>query len=96
MKHIQENAENAVRDLLKETVKNKGATLQACDFMDDGSQITLAISIDEKSGSATFDFTGTSLEVYGNINAPKSVSYSAIIYCLRCLVGLEIPLNQGL
>jgi 5-oxoprolinase (ATP-hydrolysing) len=33
--------------------------------------------------------------VYGNINAPKSVTYSAIIYSLRCLVGKEMPLNQG-
>jgi 5-oxoprolinase (ATP-hydrolysing) len=23
------------------------------------------------------------------------VTYSAVIYCLRCLVGLDIPLNQG-
>jgi 5-oxoprolinase (ATP-hydrolysing) len=96
MRYIQENAEHAVRDLLKETVKSLGASLKACDYMDDGSKINLEISIDASLGSATFDFGGTSLEVYGNINAPRSVSYSAIIYCLRCLVGLEIPLNQGL
>ena len=29
------------------------------------------------------------------MNAPKAVSMSAIIYCLRCLVGHDIPLNQG-
>ena len=33
--------------------------------------------------------------MYANLNAPKSVTYSAIIYCLRCLVKQEIPLNQG-
>lgn len=31
----------------------------------------------------------------GNINAPKAVTYSAIIYCLRCLISDDIPLNQG-
>ncbi|KUM58596.1 hypothetical protein ACN42_g8544 [Penicillium freii] len=31
----------------------------------------------------------------GNINAPEAVTYSAIIYCLRCLISAEIPLNQG-
>lgn len=42
-----------------------------------------------------FDFTGTSPEVYSNTNAPPAVTYSAIIYCLRCLVKRDIPLNQG-
>lgn len=33
--------------------------------------------------------------MYGNCNAPKSITSSAIIYCLRCLVYSDIPLNQG-
>lgn len=35
------------------------------------------------------------MEVYGSCNAPRAVLYSGIIYCLRCLVGSDIPLNQG-
>ena len=31
----------------------------------------------------------------GNCNAPVAVTKSAIIYCLRCLVKRDIPLNQG-
>ena len=38
---------------------------------------------------------GTWPEVFGNCNAPRAVTYSAIIYCLRCMVDLDIPLNQG-
>lgn len=34
-------------------------------------------------------------EVYGNCNAPPAVTYSAILYALRCLVNRDIPLNQG-
>lgn len=34
--------------------------------------------------------------MYGNINAPPAVTYSAIIYSLRCMVCQEIPLNQVL
>jgi hypothetical protein len=37
---------------------------------------------------------GTGPEVFGNCNAPPAVTYSAAIYCLRCLVGADIPLNQ--
>ena len=33
--------------------------------------------------------------MYGNSNAPRAITFSAIIYCLRCLVNAEIPLNQG-
>ncbi|CAG8227406.1 unnamed protein product [Penicillium nalgiovense] len=35
------------------------------------------------------------LTMTGNINAPEAVTYSAIIYCLRCLISADIPLNQG-
>lgn len=35
------------------------------------------------------------LTVVGNTNAPEAVTYSAIIYCLRCLISEDIPLNQG-
>ena len=45
-------------------------------------------------GSAVFDFSGTGIEVYGNCNAPRAVTLSAIIYCLRCMVGHDVPLNQ--
>jgi len=63
--------------------------------MDDGSVIRLALTIDRKDGSAIFDFTGTSEEMLGNCNAPRSITSSAVIYCLRCLVDSDIPLNQG-
>ncbi|KAJ2758746.1 hypothetical protein IWQ56_005919, partial [Coemansia nantahalensis] len=95
MVHIQQTAEAAVRALLVETRRRHGgARLQGADFMDDGSVIRLAVDIDE-AGNAVFDFSGTSAEVYGNTNAPPSVTYSAIIYCLRCMVTSELPLNQG-
>jgi len=55
----------------------------------------LALTINREKGSAFFDFSGTGFEVYGNCNAPAAVTKSAIIYCLRCLVKRDIPLNQG-
>jgi 5-oxoprolinase (ATP-hydrolysing) len=38
--------------------------------MDDGTKIKLSLTIDRKSRSALFDFTGTEVEVLGNTNAP--------------------------
>ncbi|KAF2676536.1 hypothetical protein K458DRAFT_396842 [Lentithecium fluviatile CBS 122367] len=96
MHNIQANAEASVRNLLKEVHKRfEGQDLSAEEFMDDGSPIRLKVSIDPEKGEAVFDFSGTGPEVYGNINAPEAVTYSAIIYCLRCLISEDIPLNQG-
>jgi len=96
MTSIQANAEQSVRALLKDVHKRfKGQDLSAEDYMDDGSPIKLKVTIDPVKGEAVFDFAGTGPEVYGNINAPEAVTYSAIIYCLRCLISQDIPLNQG-
>jgi 5-oxoprolinase (ATP-hydrolysing) len=93
---IQNNAELQVRNLLRTVSKRfQGADLSSEDFMDDGSPIRLKITIDAEKGEAIFDFAGTGPEVYGNINAPEAVSYSAIIYTLRCMISEDIPLNQG-
>lgn len=96
MTNIQNNAEQSVRSLLKDVYKRfEGQDLSAEEFMDDGSPIKLKVTIDPEKGEAVFDFSGTGPEVYGNINAPEAVTYSAIIYCLRCLISEDIPLNQG-
>lgn len=95
MNFIQQNAHFAVSALLRKTASTFGDVLHAVDCMDDGSPIELTVSIDSALGTAIFDFTGTGSEVYANTNAPKSVTFSAIIYCLRCLINLDIPLNQG-
>lgn len=58
-------------------------------------QIQLRVEIDEKDGSAYFDFSGTGCEVRGNLNAPISVVHSAVIYCMRSMLDMDIPLNAG-
>ena len=45
-------------------------------------------------GTAIFDFSDTGYEVHGNCNAPRAVTLSGLIYCLRSMVGHDIPLNQ--
>lgn len=61
MRHIQSNAELAVRDMLREVAKKAvartgSARLHYLDHMDDGSPINLNVELDEKSGSAFCDF----------------------------------------
>ncbi|KAG0465176.1 hypothetical protein HPP92_019340 [Vanilla planifolia] len=56
----QRNAEEAVREMLKSVAAKSGAqsfsVIEEEDFMDDGSVIHLKLSIDAKTGEATFDF----------------------------------------
>lgn len=42
-----------------------------------------------------FDFEGTGCEVRGNLNSPISVVHSAVIYCMRAMLDIDIPLNAG-
>lgn len=99
MKFIQEAAEISVRNMLVElSLRNNMKevdTVSQIDYMDDGTEIALDLTIDRKNKSAHFDFTKSGLEVLGNFNTPDSVVRSAIIYCLRCLVNSDIPLNSG-
>lgn len=100
MHGIQENAERSVRQLLKTVIENQKSSnganmLVAEDQIDDGTVIKLKIDIDGETGNAVFDFTGTGPQVYGNLNAPRSITYSAILYVLRSMISDDIPLNQG-
>ncbi|MGA1559634.1 MAG: hydantoinase B/oxoprolinase family protein, partial [bacterium] len=99
MQHIQDNAEESVRLMLQQlSVREKlpeVGTIHAVDYLDDGSPIRLALTIDRRDGSACFDFAGTGTELWGNLNAPKAVTYSAVLYALRSLIRQDMPLNQG-
>lgn len=99
MGHVQAAAEAAVREALKNLSSSKGlaavGTVCAQDYLDDGSPISLALTIDRSEGSARFDFSGTGPQIWGNCNAPRAVTISAILYSLRCLIEKELPLNHG-
>ncbi|KAF9269858.1 Hydantoinase B/oxoprolinase [Marasmius fiardii PR-910] len=96
MYHIRSNAEMCVRNLLRDVAKRSGTNvLSAVDYLDDGSPIQLKVEIDEEKGSAVMDFEGTGYEVRGNLNAPISVVHSAVIYCMRSMLDMDIPLNAG-
>src|SRR5690606_15776769 len=90
MKHVQDNAEEAVRRVI--ATLNEGSYSYE---MDSGAVIRVAVSIDRKERSATIDFTGTSPQLDTNFNAPASVCTAAVLYVFRTLVDDDIPLNDG-
>lgn len=94
MSAIQRNSETAVRDFLKHVSQTRVMPLTATDHFDDGTVLKVTISIDE-SGAAVFDFAGTGPQMWGNYNCPISITHSAVIYTLRCLLDADVPLNDG-
>ena len=63
--------------------------------MDDGAPLRVAVTVDRAARTATVDFTGTGPQRRGNFNAPPAVTRAVVLYVFRCLVGEDIPLNDG-
>jgi 5-oxoprolinase (ATP-hydrolysing) len=90
MGHVMDNAERAIRDAI--------AGLQDGSFdyvMDDGTPLKISLKIDHANRAATIDFTGTGPAARNNFNAPPAVTTAAVLYAFRCLVGTDMPLNEG-
>jgi N-methylhydantoinase B/oxoprolinase/acetone carboxylase alpha subunit len=70
------------------------------DFLDnDGvseEPVRLAVAVRIRGDSAEVDFTGSSPQVAGSVNANYAIAVSAAMYCFRCLIDAEIPYNAGL
>jgi 5-oxoprolinase (ATP-hydrolysing) len=90
MRHVQDNAEDAVRHAI--------GVLEDGTFqyeLDNGAIIRVAIRIDATRREATIDFTGTSAQLPNNFNAPLPVTRAAVLYVFRTLVDDDIPMNAG-
>ncbi|GHE23912.1 hydantoinase B/oxoprolinase family protein [Streptomyces capillispiralis] len=90
MKHVQDNAEEAVRRVVD--ALDDGAYAYETDA---GAVIRVRVRVDRRDRSATIDFTGTSAQLPTNFNAPFSVVNAAVLYVFRTLVDDDIPLNDG-
>jgi 5-oxoprolinase (ATP-hydrolysing) len=90
MKHVQDNAEEAVRRVI-DALDDGEYAYEA----DSGAVIRVRVRVDRANRSATVDFTGTSPQLDTNFNAPFSVVNAAVLYVFRTLVADDIPLNDG-
>ncbi|NED36944.1 5-oxoprolinase [Streptomyces sp. SID8499] len=90
MRHVQDNAEEAVRRVIDALDDGEYAY-----ETDSGAVIRVRITVDRARRSAVIDFTGTSPQLDTNFNAPRSVVHAAVLYVFRTLVADDIPLNDG-
>jgi 5-oxoprolinase (ATP-hydrolysing) len=102
MDFIRENASFSTKQALSLFLRQH-ATFESSfeDFLDDGSPIKATIRITGGNNppgtiEAVIDFTGTNPQhMKDNLNTPLSVTRSAILYVLRSLAVMDIPLNSG-
>jgi N-methylhydantoinase B len=66
---------------------------------DDGisdQEIPIRVRVTIKGDRARVDFTGSSPQVAGALNAVEAITVSAVSYVFRCLVGTDVPASAGL
>jgi N-methylhydantoinase B len=70
------------------------------DFLDnDGvtdEPLRIRVRIHIARGHANVDFTGTSRQCAGNVNAVEAIAVSAVYYVFRCLLTEDVPATSGL
>jgi 5-oxoprolinase (ATP-hydrolysing) len=90
MTHVMDNAEESVRRVVARIGSGR------FDYaMDNGRMLRVRVEVDHASRSAVVDFTGTGPQAEDNFNSPPAVTRAAVLYVFRCLVGADIPLNDG-
>jgi N-methylhydantoinase B len=69
------------------------------DFLDDDGEspepVSIRVRVTAADGRLHCDFSGSAAERAGSINAVATVTHSAVYYVARCLMGEDIPSNDG-
>lgn len=94
---IQLYTEKILREAIKEI---PDGTYGFTDYLDDDGikdePVRIAVKVTIRNGEALIDFSSSSRQVEGGVNANFAVTYSAVLYVFRCLVEEDIPFNTGL
>ena len=87
------------RLMVKQIEKMPEKTVRAIDYLDndgfDTKNIPIRVKITAHGGQLEFDFTGSSSQVKGPLNAVHSITLSAVYYVVRCVTDPTIPANEG-
>lgn len=96
MQGLLEYAEQMIRRLLTDL---PGGEYSFQDYMDgdgiDPEPAEIVTRIRIEGDEAVVDFTGSSPQRRGGINAVYAITLSAVHYVFRALIGMDIPSNSG-
>jgi N-methylhydantoinase B len=66
------------------------------DGVREGSEMQIKLAVTVEGGSVTFDFSGSSPQTPGFVNAPFSATASALMLTFLMLINPDIPHNAGI
>lgn len=70
------------------------------DYLDDdgwgATDLPISVRLQIRDGKMLVDFTGSAPQSTGCLNTVQAVVHSAVLYVVRCLVGEQVPANQGI
>lgn len=66
------------------------------DGVTDGTEMTIKLAVTVDGGTVTFDFTGSSPQTPGFVNAPYAATASAVMLTFLMLINPDIPHNAGI
>jgi len=94
---IQDYTEKILRETIKEI---PDGVYSFADFLDDDginpSPVKIGVKMTILNDEAIIDFSSSSKQVEGGVNANSAVTYSAVLYVFRSLIEEDIPFNTGL
>ncbi len=74
-------------------------TYRFTDYLDDdgvsSEPVSISVSITIDDGQALVDFSGSSPQVKGSLNAVYAITLSAVYYVFRALLNQDVPNNAG-
>ncbi len=70
------------------------------DYLDDdgfsSAPVAIAVTLRLRNSEIEVDFSESSPQVVGSVNAVEAVTLSSVAYCVRCLLDREAPMNEGI
>ena len=102
MEELQDYSEKLMRAFLSKVPPGR---YEAEDFLDDdgagSGPVRIAVALEflpagKGKPLVTVDFSGSSPQVAGSINAVDAIAYSACFYVFRCLLQEDVPAAAGL
>jgi N-methylhydantoinase B/oxoprolinase/acetone carboxylase alpha subunit len=97
MRELQDYSERMMRAAIRKLPRG---VFRFTDFLDnDGvtrEPVRIEVAISLHGDHAEVDFTGSSLQVAGSVNANYAIAISATAYVFRCLLEDDVPFTAGL
>jgi len=98
VEYLFDVTENMVRNEIRNIPDGTyhGESLVFYDGIHDGSTMKINLNVNVREDEITFDFSGSSPQTEGFVNAPYAATASAVLLTFLMLINPDIPHNDGI